>query len=161
MSRQRTDCDDDDTDPSWVCRMTEWDDYQEWSCEDFSKSPGVKDLNKMKEQYEMFVEHTNSQSVYYVIVTDNIGCTLSFWWRGQGRRSWCFHPRNAQASSRNLDINICWRCYRQKQRNTPIQWACLVHVQGLWCHVLNVWVSTGGLLRDGFTLKGGIDSIRS
>jgi hypothetical protein len=27
--------------------------------------------------------------------------------------------------------------------------------------VLNVWVSTGGLLRDGFTLKGGIDSIRS
>ncbi len=26
---------------------------------------------------------------------------------GQGRRSWCFDPRNAQASSSNLDSKIC------------------------------------------------------
>ena len=53
------------------------------------------------------------------IVTNNFECTLSFWWRGQGRHSWFFHPRNAQTSSRNLDNNISWRCYRQKHRTTP------------------------------------------
>jgi hypothetical protein len=54
-------------------------------------------------------------------MTDNIGCTVSFWWRGQGRRLWCFHPRNAQTSSINLDINVSGRCYRQKHRTTTIQ----------------------------------------
>ena len=54
-------------------------------------------------------------------MTDNNGCTVSFWWRGQGRRSWCFHPRNAQTSSINLDINVSGRCYRQKHRTTTIQ----------------------------------------
>jgi hypothetical protein len=36
-------------------------------------------------------------------------------------------------SSNNLDYNICWRCYRQKHRTTPIQLPCRVHVQGLCC----------------------------
>ena len=35
-----------------------------WSAmEDFSKSPGGKDLNKMKTQYEMFVDDVGSQQV--------------------------------------------------------------------------------------------------
>ena len=61
-----------------------------WSVmEDFSKAPGVKDLSKMKAQYEMFVDDVGSKqvteySMIYlgthtdVIVTDNIGCTVSF-----------------------------------------------------------------------------------
>ncbi len=42
MSRQRTDCADE---------------------EDFSKDPGGKDLSKMKTQYEMFVEVVGSKQV--------------------------------------------------------------------------------------------------
>jgi hypothetical protein len=38
-------------------------DYQEWSCEDFSQTPGGKDLSKMKPQYEMFVESVGSKHV--------------------------------------------------------------------------------------------------
>ena len=35
-----------------------------WSVmEDFSKSPGVKDLSKMKAQYEMFVDAVGSKQV--------------------------------------------------------------------------------------------------
>jgi hypothetical protein len=44
-----------------------------------------------------------------------------------------------------LDNNISWRWYRKKNRSdraTPIQCACLVYVQGLWCHVLVIWVWT-------------------
>jgi hypothetical protein len=37
--------------------MLERDDYQEWS------SPGGKDLSKMKEQYEMFVDAVGSNQV--------------------------------------------------------------------------------------------------
>ena len=71
------------------------------------------------------------------IVTDNIVCIVSFWWRGDGWCSWCFHPRNDEASSSNLDRNISWRCYRQKHRTAHIQGTCLIRVQGLWCHVLS------------------------
>jgi hypothetical protein len=56
---------------------------------DFSKVPGGKDLSKMKTQYEMFVDSVGSkqvtvQSIIFLgthtdtIVTDNIGCTVSF-----------------------------------------------------------------------------------
>jgi hypothetical protein len=65
--------------------------------------------------YNISWSHTDT------IVTDNIGCTVSFWWRGQGRRSWWFHPWNTQASSNNLDNNVSGRCYRQKHRTTTIQ----------------------------------------
>jgi hypothetical protein len=41
--------------------MLERGDYQELSSEDFSKTPGDKDLNKMKTQYEMFVETVRSK----------------------------------------------------------------------------------------------------
>ena len=84
--------------------------------------------------YNISWSHTDT------IVTDKIGCTVSFWWRGQGRHSWCVHPRNAQTLSSNLDINVSGRFYRHKHRTTPIQWACLVRVQGLWCHVFIVCV---------------------
>ncbi len=83
---------------------------------------------------------TTPPSTPHTIVTDNIGCTVSFWWRGQGRHSWFFHPRNAQDSSNNLDRNVSGRWYRHKDRTTPIKWVFLVRVQGLWCHVLNVFV---------------------
>ncbi len=66
------------------------------------------------------------------IVTDNIGCTVSFWWRGQGRHSWCIHPRNAQASSNNLDSNICWSV-TDKSTGLPL-------LSELWCHMLSVCV---------------------
>ena len=72
------------------------------------------------------------------IVTDNIECTVSFWWRGQGRRSWCFHPEMLKLPQATWTFQ--WRCYRQIHRTTPIQWACLVRVQGLWSHVLRVCV---------------------
>jgi hypothetical protein len=29
-----------------------------------------------------------------------------------------------------------------KYRTTPTQWSCLVHIQGLWCHVVSVCVWT-------------------
>jgi hypothetical protein len=43
--------------------MLERGDYQELSCEDFSKAPGGKDLSKTKKQYEMFVEDVGSKQV--------------------------------------------------------------------------------------------------
>ena len=57
--------------------------------EDFSKSPGVQDLRKMKPQYPMFVDGLDSkqvfQCVYHMrlritvsIVTDNIVYIVSF-----------------------------------------------------------------------------------
>ncbi len=115
------------------------------------------------------------------IVTDNIECTVSFWWRGQGRHSWFFHSRNAQTSSSNLDNNISWRCYRQKHRTAPIQVLNLsgsstrphtitnkptYHSQtlsilsnqntlrSLVSCTQRLCVSTSGLSRDGFTFKG-------
>jgi hypothetical protein len=55
----------------------------------FSKAPGGKDLSKMKTQYEMFMDGVGSKEVTVksiiflgthtdAIVTDNIGCTVSF-----------------------------------------------------------------------------------
>ncbi len=61
-----------------------------WSVmEDFSKVHGVKDFNKMKSQYSLFVDALGSKQVFqYVyhmrlwitvsIVTDNIVCVVSF-----------------------------------------------------------------------------------
>ena len=69
--------------------------------------------------------------------TDNIVCTASLWWRGEGGRSWCFHTRHDTPSSNNMDRNVSWRCYRQKHWTTHLQGSRLVSVQGLWCHVFS------------------------
>ena len=47
--------------------------------------------------------------------TDNMVCTASFWWRGEGGSSWCFHTRHDEVSSSNMDRNVTWKCYRQNQ----------------------------------------------
>jgi hypothetical protein len=61
-----------------------------WSViEDLSKSPGGKDLSKMKSQYAMFVDAVDPKQVTqlfiiflgthtHTIVIDNIECTVSF-----------------------------------------------------------------------------------
>ena len=38
-----------------------------WMTEDFSKAPGVKDLNKMKSQYVMFVDPVVSEQVTQMV----------------------------------------------------------------------------------------------
>ncbi len=38
----------------------------------------------------------------------------------KGGRSWYFHTRNDATSSRNMNRNIFWRCYRQKNTGHPI-----------------------------------------
>jgi hypothetical protein len=122
-----------------------------------------------------FRTHTDTHILTHIlgthldaIVTDNIECTVSFWWRGQGRRSWCFHHQNAKTSSRNLDINISWRCYRQMHRTTRIQWAFPYSVRlsgsrtrSLVSCAQCLRVSNTDLSMDGFTLEGRIGSIRS
>jgi len=64
--------------------------------------------------------------------SDNITqvCTASIWWQGEGGLSWCFHTRNDAVSSRNMDRNVSWRCYRQKHWTSHLQGARLVFVQG-------------------------------
>jgi hypothetical protein len=72
------------------------------------------------------------------ISTDNMVCTWSLWWRGEGGNAWCFHIRNDVSSSSNIDRKVSWRCHRQKHSTDHLQGAGLVYLQGLWYHDLRV-----------------------
>ncbi len=45
-----------------------------------------------------------------------------------------------EVSSSNMDRNVSWRCYGQNQWTTHLRRPDLVSVEGLWCHVLSVWL---------------------
>ena len=57
--------------------------------------------------------------------------TESFWWRGEGGSSRCFHTRKDEISSRDMDRRLPWRGHRQMHRIDHVlivrSWALLVY----------------------------------